>query len=775
MHAAAEGVSAMDILREHITFLPMIRSESERRTEVKPWMTYGIIAANVLIFYGFEMNVSPQFITDNLIFLPNKPDFINVPMSAFTALFLHGSGAHLWGNMTFLWVVGTAVERRVGWKKFTWLYLLTGLTGGLVYIMVEYVFHGTAGHALGASGAIAGIMGVFAVRCYFKSMIFPLPILGIFSLIIPISLKIRLNSLVIMALFFLSDLSGGIGQITGESSSMIGHWAHLGGMITGILLAGYLKLGEDAVEERHLEIGIKASEASIGYEDGMRSLQIALDRSPDNIDALLGMARLRTKFRATPEGRELYEKVLGLMVKERPAEVVEVFREYFNKYRAVPPEPVLAWSLAEATRKDGDTDLCIHCLERLVEMPDTASHVREKALFQLATLLEYTSCFEAAQSCFARFVAEYPASILVDKAREKAGNEVCTPPQVVAAADDTREVKPCPSCGAWMGKRPAKSGPNQGKLFWVCGAYPACREYYPVEEQEEISVPPAQASPRQAERYKLVFDGSIDLSADAEETKDKLAKLFRCGRDRIDKLFLGKTTVLKKDLDHASALKMKEAFERTGAICVMEVDQPPAEAVKLCPPEPIAPAMLRTSTEVPPAPPEQHDFNCPKCGHLQKKEESCSSCGVIFAKLASLAERDFHSFHDYLPGGASRPVMSETIERRWAMMCHLMALSGVLIPFGNLLGPLTVWLWKRKESEFIDYHGKTALNYQLTLFLFMAGSLAVVAFTGGLAFRLVGPLIAILGIYTLVAVTVSAIKAHRGDYAQIALSAEFIK
>ena len=57
------------------------------------------------------------------------------------------------------------------------------------------------------------------------------------------------------------------------------------------------------------------------------------------------------------------------------------------------------------------------------------------------------------------------------------------------------------------------------------------------------------------------------------------------------------------------------------------------------------------------------------------------------------------------PGGAARPVMSETHERRWAMSCHLMALSGILIPFGNVLGPLAVWLWKRKESEFIDFHG----------------------------------------------------------------------
>jgi len=139
-------------------------------------------------------------------------------------------------------------------------------------------------------------MGIFAVRCYFKSMIFPIPILGIFSLILPISLKVRLNSLVIIGLFFLADLSGGINQISGTGTSMIGHWCHLGGMISGMVLAGFLKLGEGAVEERHLEIGIKASGSAVGYGDGEQSLRKVLERSPDNCEALLALARIKSKI-----------------------------------------------------------------------------------------------------------------------------------------------------------------------------------------------------------------------------------------------------------------------------------------------------------------------------------------------------------------------------------------------------------------------------------------------------------------------------------------------
>jgi len=774
MHAAAAGIDTMDLLREHITFFPVMRSESERRSEIKPWVTYSIIFVNVLIFYGIELNLPQEFITDNLVFLPRKPDFLNVPLSAVTAIFLHAGSGHLWGNMTFLWVVGSAVERRVGSKRFFWLYLLTGLIGGFVYILVEFIFQGQAGHALGASGAIAGIMGIFAVRCYFKSMIFPLPILGIFSLILPISLKIRLNSLVIMALFFLSDLSGGIEQITGESGSMIGHWCHLGGMISGMLIAGYLKLGEDAVEERHLEIGIKASEATYGYEGGERSMQIALDRSPDNIDALLGMARLKTKFQSTAEGKELYEKGMLLMMTARSGELVEVFREYFGKFHTVPSEPKFVSRVAEILRTAGEIDLCINCLERLVDMPGISSQVQEKVLFQLATLLEFNSCFEAARRYFARFAAEFPTAILAEKAREKAGDEKYTPPRTTASAEKPPSAQMCPSCHAWMAIRHSTSGPNKGKPFLVCTDYPTCSTYLPVPEPaEEVEIrelPPQQLP----SRFRLVFDGSIGLSSDPEETKESLARLFRCDRDRIDKLFRENRTVLKKELDHVAALKFKEIFDRTGAICSIEAeDGTPAKAQQPSIELSVQPAPLAAEKALPSSS-EQLDFECPKCGYLQKKGDSCINCGVFYKKLAGQAEREFNTFRNHIPGGSSCPVMPEAEERRWAMTCHLLTFSGIIIPFGNVLGPLAIWLWKRKESDFIDFHGKTAINYQLTLIVFIVGCTLVAAFTG-FVISFVAPFIGILGIYSLVMIITAAVKSSRGDYVEIALSAAFIK
>jgi membrane associated rhomboid family serine protease len=503
MRAAVEGKSTFELLKENITFLPLMYAEGERKREVTPWVTYGIILLDGLIFYGYEMGVNPEALK-NLVFLPHDPDFFNVPISAFTALFLHASGGHLWGNMVFLWMLGTVVERRVGHLRFVWLYLVTGLVGNLAFALVEFLFHGEAGHILGASGAIAGIMGVFAVRCYFKSMVFPLPILGIFSLILPISLKVRLNSLVIIGLFFLMDLSGGIGQIAGVHSQ-VGHWAHLGGMISGMIIAGlFLRLGEMAIEERHLEIGLKAAEAKVGFEGGEKSLSIALDKNPDNPETVLAMARLKTKFTPVPEGKPLYERAMRLLIGPRPQEAVEVYKEFYRKYLAG-VEPQLQYRLAVAMERGFDMDSASRAYEMLIHDPGVSPETRQKALYQAAMLLDKMGHHEAATGLFRQFVSEFPDAPAAQKFRAKLGlpepepvqpplrKEVAAPPPepepVIATPAEPPPLpspKPdpgpaCPACQGSMVRKKANGGPHAGKLFWVCATWPQCRRVLPAE------------------------------------------------------------------------------------------------------------------------------------------------------------------------------------------------------------------------------------------------------------------------------------------------------
>ena len=94
--------------------------------------------------------------------------------------------------------------------------------------------------------------------------------------------------------------------------------------------------------------------------------------------------------------------------------------------------------------------------------------------------------------------------------------------------------------------------------------------------------------------------------------------------------------------------------------------------------------------------------------------------------------------------------------KNWAMFCHLSALLGFLIPFGNLFGPLAIWLAKRDEAEFIDENGKEALNFQITISLMaLVGVILMFVYIGVV-------ILGLLAVYSLVAVIYASIKASKG-------------
>lgn len=415
LEAASTDQSPTELLAQHITFMPVMYTDEERKREGTTWVTYGLIFINILIFYGYEIHADAQTL-DQLVFIPLEPNAVNVPFSLFSSMFLHANGAHLWGNMLFLWAVGTVVEKRIGWGKFLVCYLVAGIMASLLSALIVGLFFHEAVHGLGASGAIAGVMGIFAVRCYFKSMVFPLPILGIFSLILPVSLKVRLNSLVIIGLFFLADLSGGIGQITGENQSNIGHWAHIGGMLCGIILAMLSKLGEDAIEERHVEIGRQNINKRGDLYAAEASLRLALQKNPDNAETMLLLAQLVSKFRATDEGEQLYRKALPKLSQTRPKEAMEAFREYYKRYlKGVDCQTLMR--LSGLYQQQNDFEWSGRCLEFLVEDPAAPQPVREKALFRCARAKEAAGNVDAAEHYYRQLLEAFPQSPLAGKVR----------------------------------------------------------------------------------------------------------------------------------------------------------------------------------------------------------------------------------------------------------------------------------------------------------------------------------------------------------------------
>jgi uncharacterized protein len=108
-------------------------------------------------------------------------------------------------------------------------------------------------------------------------------------------------------------------------------------------------------------------------------------------------------------------------------------------------------------------------------------------------------------------------------------------------------------------------------------------------------------------------------------------------------------------------------------------------------------------------------------------------------------------------------------DKTMGMLCHLSALAGFVIPFGAIIGPLIVWLMKKEQSAFIDYHGKEALNFQITMAIGFLISFILIFIVIGF-FLIVG-----LAIFSLVMTIIAAIKANEGENYRYPISLRLIK
>ena len=389
--------SFFQVLRENLTLIPTPYLDKEEKYKDIPWITYLLILINVFIFYLVMPSLSDATL-DNLIFVPTDPSFINTLTSIFSNMFLHGSGWHLWGNMLFLWAIGTVLEKRLGHGWLTGIYLATGVVANLIAVVMGVWIFGTLTHGLGASGAISGLMGIYAVRCYFKTMVFPFPVLGLFAFIFPISLKVRMNALVIVSLYFWADLSSGIDQLQGIVTDNISYWSHIGGVLAGLLLAYRINLGQEAVSEKRLDtartvLGGKSwQDESIG-EEAVR--EYLLD-NPEDIEALLLLARKVSKFRLPDEGRNLYQQSIQLLLRSDLDEAVTVFKEYFDKYQ-IPLDPKLQIRLSALIERTGNLNFSTRSLEMLLDKAELSAEQRHKCLFHCARLCEKMGLEEAAE------------------------------------------------------------------------------------------------------------------------------------------------------------------------------------------------------------------------------------------------------------------------------------------------------------------------------------------------------------------------------------------
>ena len=155
------------------------------------------------------------------LFALNPITFITKPWQLVTYMFMHGGFGHLFFNMYTLYIFGSVLERVWGTKKFLLFYFVTGIGAALVHILVQYLT-GSFALTVGASGAIYGILMGYAMLYpdSIMTLIFP-----------PISLKAKWFVLIFAGIELLLGITG--------TQAGVAHFAHLGGLIFGLLLMLY--------------------------------------------------------------------------------------------------------------------------------------------------------------------------------------------------------------------------------------------------------------------------------------------------------------------------------------------------------------------------------------------------------------------------------------------------------------------------------------------------------------------------------------------------------
>lgn len=218
-------------------FVPIWDMNTLKRVKFQ-YVTVGIIVLNIIIYFVFETHLLLQSPANFVDAVALKPRDV-APLGSFlhhvpehfkliTYMFVHGNAWHLFGNMVFLFVFGDNVEDALGHVRFIVFYLICGIVAALVHSAVTVT---PDVPLIGASGAIAGVIGAYLVLHPNIQVwvLFPVPVLPF--------LPLRFSAGLVIGAWFIYQVVSAI-YLTGDATAW---WAHVGGFFAGVLLIIIMK------------------------------------------------------------------------------------------------------------------------------------------------------------------------------------------------------------------------------------------------------------------------------------------------------------------------------------------------------------------------------------------------------------------------------------------------------------------------------------------------------------------------------------------------------
>lgn len=209
----------------------MIPLRSTERVYSPAVVVISLIIANILIFL-YETSLPPDYLNVFMIRHGIVPDRLH-SINLITSMFLHGGWLHVLGNMWFLWIYGRNVEDILGSGKFLMFYLLCGIVAGLVQVLFNPY---SRVPTVGASGAIAGVMGAYLIKFPRARIITLVPVFIFLT-------TFEIPAALLLLYWFAIQFFSGFGSIGDSQIAQggIAWFAHIGGFLAGMLLVNLLR------------------------------------------------------------------------------------------------------------------------------------------------------------------------------------------------------------------------------------------------------------------------------------------------------------------------------------------------------------------------------------------------------------------------------------------------------------------------------------------------------------------------------------------------------
>ena len=205
------------------------------RSRIFPWINLLLIGVNIWAFL-YELQMGPQTLQEFIFKWGLIPaHFLNNPsnlwLTILTSMFLHGGWFHILSNMWVLYIFGDNVEARMGGIRYLIFYILCGTFAALLQ---SYILPTSQVPMIGASGAVAGVLGAYLILFPHSRVASLVPVLFIFTII-------EIPATIFLLFWFASQLYSGWFAIQGGGASGVAWWAHIGGFTFGLIMVFFFR------------------------------------------------------------------------------------------------------------------------------------------------------------------------------------------------------------------------------------------------------------------------------------------------------------------------------------------------------------------------------------------------------------------------------------------------------------------------------------------------------------------------------------------------------